>query len=57
LLEATACFQGVRRPYGKEGDGRSVLIYVVRDAVLTEEGDALIEDEKHGLFGCPQIGS
>ena len=33
LKDAVACFQGVKRPYDNEGDGASVLIYILAPKV------------------------
>jgi hypothetical protein len=33
LMEATACFQGVQRPYSDEPDGASVMVYVLAPRV------------------------
>jgi len=36
LCDAVACFQGVERPYLKENNGESVLVYIVTPSVIIE---------------------
>lgn len=36
LFDATACFQGVDRPYLNEANGENILVYVLKPAVTIE---------------------
>jgi hypothetical protein len=36
LLDATACFQGIKRPHLTENNGESVLVYVLKPSVSVE---------------------